>query len=108
MNDRARVGHAETADFDARSSDEPFDAFYRDPRRLLMALAGGTLVLSGLARRSAFGLGLAVAGASVSYRAITGQSLESLIARAFKRPPAGRGFGARGINEGEAPHETDP
>lgn len=50
-----------------------------DPPRLGTLLAGSALIVAGLSRRSAFGLGLATAGTSLVYRALTGRTLQSLI-----------------------------
>ena len=85
MNDRAQVGRPSTPDSEARISGAGQEVFYREPGRLFTALAGGTMILSGIARRSAFGLGLAVAGVSLTYRAITGRTLESVIAELVSR-----------------------
>jgi len=108
MNDRAQVGDASDSDFRASATLPDHQAFYKEPRRLLTALAGGALVLSGVARRSAFGLGLAAAGASLTYRAITGRTLESAIKEVFSRwqkpSTTGETASTRGQEAGSAAH----
>jgi uncharacterized membrane protein len=106
MNDRAQVGEPSTADHEASTQGtEPADVFYRDPRRVIAALAGGALVLSGVARRSAFGLGLAVAGVSLVARAITGKSLESLVSELWSRRQRAQGHDQ---GEGKAAYGSSP